>query len=143
MESYGSLSRLFISSITFFIRRKYLAKRVETRALSCPPTDLHVSRYWGGLQHHKPHYPPLLRGIVNAASNIGNIFGQLIFGFLGDALGRKFIYGKEPIVFIIGTILVISMSNSIPTSTLKMIWIFRFWALMGVGIGCISGRKSS
>jgi MFS transporter, PHS family, inorganic phosphate transporter len=129
------LSKLFISSITFLIRRKYLTERVETCALSCRPTDLHVTRYWGGLQHHKPHYPPLLRGLVNAASNIGNIIGQLTFGFLGDALGRRFVYGKELIVCIIGTILVISLPNSIPTPTLKMVWISCFRVLMGVGIG--------
>jgi hypothetical protein len=55
-------------------------------------------RYWNG------HYPPLLRGAVNAASDIGNIIGQLSFGFLGDAFGRRFVYGKELIVCIIGTI---------------------------------------
>jgi MFS transporter, PHS family, inorganic phosphate transporter len=93
------------------------------------------NRYWGGLQHQKPDYPPLLRGLVNAGSNIGNIIGQLIFGYLGDTFGRKFVYGKELIVCIIGTILVISLPNSIPTPTLKMIWIFCFRMLMGVGIG--------
>lgn len=72
---------------------------------------------------------------MNAGSNIGNIIGQLIFGFLGDAFGRKFVYGKELIVCIIGTILVISLPNSIPTPTLKMIWIFCFRVVMGVGIG--------
>lgn len=91
--------------------------------------------YWGGLEHKKPHYPPGLRGLVNAGSNIGNIFGQLVFGYLGDTFGRKFVYGKELIVCIIGTILVISLPNSIPTPTLKMIWIFMFRMLMGVGIG--------
>ncbi|KAF8850185.1 MFS general substrate transporter [Acephala macrosclerotiorum] len=85
--------------------------------------------YWNG------KYPPLLRGAVNAASNIGNIIGQISFGFLGDAFGRKFVYGKELIICIIGTILVISLPNSIPTPTLKMIWIFCFRLLMGVGIG--------
>jgi MFS family permease len=72
---------------------------------------------------------------VNAASNIGNIIGQLSFGFLGDAFGRKFVYGKELIICIIGTILVISLPNSIPTPTLKMVWIFCFRLLMGIGIG--------
>ncbi|CZR67797.1 related metabolite transporter C2H8.02 [Phialocephala subalpina] len=85
--------------------------------------------YWNGT------YPPLLRGAVNAASNIGNIIGQISFGFLGDAFGRKFVYGKELIICIIGTILVISLPNSIPTPTLKMIWIFCFRLLMGIGIG--------
>jgi len=93
------------------------------------------SRYWGGLQHKTAHFPPLLRGAVNAGSNIGNILGQLTFGFLGDTFGRKFVYGKELIVCIIGTILVISLPNSIPTPTLKMIWLFCFRVVMGIGIG--------
>lgn len=91
--------------------------------------------YWGGLQGKKPHYPPLLRGTVNAAANIGNIIGQLSFGFLGDTYGRKFVYGKELIICIIGMILVISLPNSIPTPTLKMVWIFCWRLFMGIGIG--------
>lgn len=91
--------------------------------------------YWGGLQGKKPDFPSLLRGTVNASANIGNIFGQLIFGFLGDAFGRKFVYGKELILGIVGTILVISLPNSIPTPTLKMVWIICFRLLMGAGIG--------
>lgn len=91
--------------------------------------------YFGGLQGKSPHFPPLLRGTVNASANIGNIFGQLIFGFLGDAFGRKFVYGKELMVGIVGVILVISLPNSIPTPTLKMVWIICFRLLMGAGIG--------
>jgi len=34
-----------------------------------------------------------LKGAVNAAANIGNIIGQVSFGFLGDTFGRKFVYG--------------------------------------------------
>ncbi|KIW95627.1 phosphate:H+ symporter [Cladophialophora bantiana CBS 173.52] len=98
-------------------------------------TPVWLYEYWGGLDGRKPHYPPLLRGLVNAGSNIGNIIGQLTFGFLGDVFGRKFVYGKELIVVIIGTILTISLPNDIPTPTLKMIWLFCFRILMGVGIG--------
>lgn len=68
---------------------------------------------------------------MNAGANIGNIFGQLLFGFLGDTFGRKFVYGKELIVCIIGMVLVISLPNSIPTPTLKMIWIFCWRLFMG------------
>lgn len=68
---------------------------------------------------------------MNAAANIGNIFGQLLFGFVGDALGRKFVYGKELIITIIGMALVISLPNSIPTPTLKMIWLFCWRLFMG------------
>jgi len=98
-------------------------------------TPVWLYEYWGGLDGRKPHYPPLLRGLVNAGSNIGNIIGQLSFGFLRDVFGRKFVYGKELIVVIIGTILTISLPNDIPTPTLKMIYLFCFRILMGVGIG--------
>lgn len=104
------------------------------QVLLCADSQI-CSRYWGGLEYKTPHFPPLLRGAVNAGSNIGNILGQLSFGFLGDTFGRKFVYGKELIVCIIGTILVISLPNSIPTPTLKMIWIFCFRVVMGIGIG--------
>lgn len=68
---------------------------------------------------------------MNAAANIGNVFGQLLFGFVGDTMGRKFVYGKELIVTIIGMVLVISLPNGIPTPTLKMIWIFCWRLFMG------------
>ena len=79
-------------------------------------------RYWGGLDHKTPHYPPLLRGLVNSSANIGNIIGQLSFGYLGDIYGRRFVYGNELIIGIIGTVMVISLPNKIPTANLKMAW---------------------
>ena len=82
-------------------------------------------------QYWHNHYPSGLRGLVNAGANIGNIFGQLIFGLLGDRFGRKFVYGKELIICIIGMVLVIALPNSIPTPTLKMIWIFCWRLVMG------------
>ncbi|KGO44294.1 Major facilitator superfamily domain, general substrate transporter [Penicillium expansum] len=85
--------------------------------------------YWGG------NYPAMLHGVVNAGANIGNVFGQLLFGLLGDALGRRFVYGKELILCMIGIILIISLPNSIPSPTLKMIWIFCWRIFMGIGIG--------
>ena len=94
-----------------------------------------VNRYWGGLQHKTPHYPPLLRGLVNAAANIGNIIGQLSFGYLGDIYGRRFVYGNELIIGIFGLILLISLPNSIPTAELKAAWIFCWRFVLGIGIG--------
>ena len=93
-------------------------------------------RYWGGLSSRAaPHYPPLLRGLVNSAANIGNIVGQLSFGYLGDIFGRRFVYGNELIIGIIGTVMVISLPNQISTANLKMTWIFCWRLVMGVGIG--------
>ncbi|RFU26307.1 hypothetical protein B7463_g10027, partial [Scytalidium lignicola] len=61
-------------------------------------TPVWTYEYWGGLTNHPRggHYPPGLRGLVNAGAQIGNIFGQLGFGFLGDTLGRIGIGGDYP-----------------------------------------------
>lgn len=87
------------------------------------------------MQNKQPHYPPLLRGFVNSAANIGNIFGQLSFGYLGDVFGRRFVYGNELIIGIFGLVLLISLPNAIPTATLKMVWVFCWRVVLGIGIG--------
>lgn len=92
-------------------------------------------RYWGGLQDRSPHYPPLLRGLVNAAANLGNILGQLSFGYLGDTYGRRFVYGNELIIGMVGIVMCIALPNSIPTPNLKMAWIFCWRFVLGIGIG--------
>lgn len=99
-------------------------------------TPIWTYEYWGGLDGvKKPVYPLLLRGAVNAAANIGNVIGQISFGFLGDRLGRKFVYGKELIIAMIGIILVISLPNSIHPTRNKFWWLFGFRVLLGIGIG--------
>ena len=50
-------------------------------------------------------------------------------------MGRKFVYGKEMIIMIIGVILVISLPNSIQPARNKMWYLFGFRLLMGIGIG--------
>ncbi|EEB06010.1 inorganic phosphate transporter [Schizosaccharomyces japonicus yFS275] len=91
--------------------------------------------YWGGIEGHA-HYPSGIRGLVNAASNIGNVFGQVLFGFFGDYMGRKFVYGKEMIIVIVATCLCISLpQNHIHSATNKMMWLFVWRFFLGVGIG--------
>jgi PHS family inorganic phosphate transporter-like MFS transporter len=86
-----------------------------------------------------PTIPFLVRGSVNAAANIGNVIGQLMFGFLGDLFGRKFVYGKELIIAIVGIILIISLpinnSPGLKTGVQKMWYLFGFRLLLGIGIG--------
>ncbi|KAH7024680.1 major facilitator superfamily domain-containing protein [Microdochium trichocladiopsis] len=86
-----------------------------------------------------PAIPFLLRGAVNAAANIGNVIGQISFGFLGDAFGRKFVYGKELIIAIVGIIMIIALpvhnSPGLTDGVSKMWWLFGFRLLLGIGIG--------
>lgn len=72
---------------------------------------------------------------MNAAANIGNIVGQLSFGYLGDVFGRRFVYGNELIIGMVGLVMIISLPNSIPTGKLKMIWLFCWRLVLGIGIG--------
>ncbi|KAF3905003.1 hypothetical protein AA313_de0202649 [Arthrobotrys entomopaga] len=95
-------------------------------------TPVWIDEYWGG---NSDSYPFFLRGCVNGAANFGNVIGQISFGFLGDAFGRRFVYGKELIICIIGMIMVISLPNSIPDPHSKMVWILCWRIFMGVGIG--------
>ncbi|KAH8892667.1 MFS general substrate transporter [Thozetella sp. PMI_491] len=86
-----------------------------------------------------PTIPFLTRGAVNAAANIGNVVGQVSFGFLGDMFGRKFVYGKELIIAIVGIIMVISLPvkgvAGLKDGISKMWWLFGFRLLLGIGIG--------
>ena len=92
--------------------------------------------YWGGLTpSHRHHYPPLLRGLVNSSANMGNIVGQLLFGYFGDIFGRRWVYGNELLIGSVGLIFCISLPNSITPSRSKMIWIFCWRIVLGIGIG--------
>lgn len=95
-------------------------------------TNAWVYEYWGG---KSANYPTLLRGAVNAGANIGNVIGQIGFGFLGDTFGRKFVYGKELIIAMVGIIMTISLPNNRFGSVGKAWWLFAFRLLMGIGIG--------
>jgi MFS transporter, PHS family, inorganic phosphate transporter len=99
-----------------------------------PPSSLGTTK-----KVPSPTIPFLVRGAVNAAANIGNVIGQISFGFLGDAFGRKFVYGKELIIAIVGIILIISLpvngTAGLKTGVQKMWWLFGFRIILGIGIG--------
>ena len=62
------------------------------------------------------------------------IIGQLGFGIFGDALGRHKIYGKELIVTIFGTLLVITAPPHLGHSGI-VAWLTVFRIVTGMGIG--------
>lgn len=72
--------------------------------------------------------------ILKALTNWGNVFGQLIFGYLGDSVGRKKIYGVELLLMMIAT-----FGSALSGSTVRGIGILGmlgFWRfVLGLGIG--------
>ncbi|CAF4769620.1 unnamed protein product, partial [Rotaria magnacalcarata] len=75
-----------------------------------------------------------IQGIIKGITNVGNLIGQLVFGFLGDSKGRKSIYGIELLIVIVATI-GSAMAGSAATGvgTLGFLGFWRF--LLGIGIG--------
>ncbi|CAM4796488.1 unnamed protein product [Rotaria magnacalcarata] len=78
--------------------------------------------------------PSNIQGIIKGITNVGNLIGQLVFGFLGDSKGRKSIYGIELLIIIVATI-GSAMAGSAATGvgTLGFLGFWRF--LLGIGIG--------
>ncbi|KAL6650428.1 hypothetical protein ACP70R_009353 [Stipagrostis hirtigluma subsp. patula] len=71
---------------------------------------------------------------ITSIALFGTIPGQLIFGWLGDKMGRKRIYGITLILMFLSTLASgLSFSESNGTSVVASLCFFRFW--LGVGIG--------
>jgi PHS family inorganic phosphate transporter-like MFS transporter len=73
-------------------------------------------------------------GVLKASANIGNVIGQLLFGFLGDYFGRSAVYGKELIIVIVAVIFIISAPDKFGGEGVTK-WIFGWRVIMGIGIG--------
>ncbi|KAH9003091.1 phosphate transporter [Lactarius hatsudake] len=70
---------------------------------------------------------------IKVAAPIGNLFGQLLFGWLADILGRKRMYGIELMIIITAT-LVQALAGS--GHAVNIIGVIAFWRfVMGVGVG--------
>lgn len=70
---------------------------------------------------------------VKVATPVGNFFGQLLFGWLADILGRKKMYGVELMIMIVATFAQALSGHSPSVNILGAIIVWRF--IMGVGIG--------
>ncbi|TKY91036.1 hypothetical protein EX895_001035 [Sporisorium graminicola] len=73
-------------------------------------------------------------GVLKASASMGNVIGQLLFGFLGDFWGRSVLYGKELMLAMLAIILMISAPDYIHGKGVT-IWIAVFRFVMGIGIG--------
>jgi MFS transporter, PHS family, inorganic phosphate transporter len=77
--------------------------------------------------------PPNVQTAIKGAISGGAVIGQIGFGLLADALGRRRMYGIELSIIIVSTL---TQSLSGPSSALTMTGLLIFWrVIMGIGIG--------
>ncbi|OEL27207.1 putative inorganic phosphate transporter 1-7 [Dichanthelium oligosanthes] len=77
--------------------------------------------------------PPNVSAAVNGVAFVGTLSGQLFFGWLGDKVGRKSVYGMTLLMMIICSVASGVSFGHTPTSVMATLCFFRFW--LGFGIG--------
>ncbi|KAK8717958.1 hypothetical protein V6N13_045208 [Hibiscus sabdariffa] len=98
-----------------------------------------VTKLLGRIYYHvegakKPGtLPPNVSAAVNGVALCGTLAGQLFFGWLGDKLGRKKVYGLTLMLMVVCSIASGLSFGSNPRSVMATLCFFRFW--LGFGIG--------
>ncbi|XVF53453.1 hypothetical protein PTKIN_Ptkin05aG0100400 [Pterospermum kingtungense] len=99
-----------------------------------------VSKLLGRLYYYDPSHPDRpgqlphpINNLVTGVALSGTLSGQLVFGWLGDKLGRKKVYGITLILMVICAICSGLSFGSTAHSVIGTLCFFRFW--LGFGIG--------
>ncbi|XP_024013791.1 probable inorganic phosphate transporter 1-7 [Eutrema salsugineum] len=98
-----------------------------------------VTKLLGRIYYHvdgaeKPGtLPPNVSAAVNGVAFCGTLAGQLFFGWLGDKLGRKKVYGMTLMVMVICSIASGLSFGRDSKTVMTTLCFFRFW--LGFGIG--------
>ncbi|KAL7108300.1 hypothetical protein ABFS82_06G103300 [Erythranthe guttata] len=98
-----------------------------------------VSKLLGRLYYYNPttgkpgKLPHSINNLVIGVALVGTLAGQLVFGYLGDKLGRKKVYGITLILMVICAICSGLSLGSSPKAVMGTLCFFRFW--LGFGIG--------
>ncbi|GER29690.1 phosphate transporter 1 [Striga asiatica] len=98
-----------------------------------------VTKMLGRIYYHVPgspkpgSLPPNVSSAVNGVALVGTLAGQLFFGWLGDKLGRKKVYGATLALMCACSIASGLSFGSTPKSVMSTLCFFRFW--LGFGIG--------
>ncbi|KAF6150980.1 hypothetical protein GIB67_026901 [Kingdonia uniflora] len=84
--------------------------------------------------HPKPGtLPPNVAAAVNGVALVGTLVGQLFFGWLGDKMGRKRVYGMTLMIMVICSVASGLSFGKSAKSVIATLCFFRFW--LGFGIG--------
>ncbi|GMN48975.1 hypothetical protein TIFTF001_018140 [Ficus carica] len=98
-----------------------------------------VTKLLGRIYYHvdgaeKPGtLPPNVSAAVNGVAFCGTLTGQLFFGWLGDKMGRKRVYGMTLMIMVICSVASGLSFGHTPKSVMATLCFFRFW--LGFGIG--------
>ncbi|KAF8016396.1 hypothetical protein BT93_H1797 [Corymbia citriodora subsp. variegata] len=98
-----------------------------------------VTKLLGRIYYFNPNsakpgtLPPSVAAAVNGVALCGTLSGQLFFGWLGDKLGRKRVYGITLVLMVVCSLASgLSLGNQ-PKGVMATLCFFRFW--LGFGIG--------
>ncbi|KAF3328225.1 inorganic phosphate transporter 1-2-like protein [Carex littledalei] len=90
--------------------------------------------YYSDPSYESPgHLPPNVSAAVNSVALCGTLAGQLFFGWLGDRVGRKSVYGFTLILMTICSIASGLSFSYKPKGVITTLCFFRFWLGFGVG----------
>ncbi|KAA0049254.1 inorganic phosphate transporter 1-4 [Cucumis melo var. makuwa] len=98
-----------------------------------------VTKLLGRIYFHKEgsdkpgELPSNISAAINGVAFCGTLSGQLFFGWLGDKMGRKRVYGMTLMLMVICSVASGLSFSSTPTSVVATLCFFRFW--LGFGIG--------
>ncbi|XP_021770188.1 probable inorganic phosphate transporter 1-7 [Chenopodium quinoa] len=98
-----------------------------------------VTKLLGRVYFHVPGsgkpgtLPPRYSSAINGVALVGTLAGQLFFGWLGDKLGRKKVYGLTLMLMCLCSVASGLSFGSNPNSVMVTLCFFRFW--LGFGIG--------
>ncbi|XVF66492.1 hypothetical protein PTKIN_Ptkin10aG0040000 [Pterospermum kingtungense] len=98
-----------------------------------------VTKLLGRIYYHvdgapKPGtLPPNVAAAVNGVAFVGTLTGQLFFGWLGDKMGRKKVYGITLLLMVVCSLASALSFGSSAKGVMATLCFFRFW--LGFGIG--------
>ncbi|KAF7814604.1 inorganic phosphate transporter 1-4-like [Senna tora] len=98
-----------------------------------------ITKLLGRIYYHvdgspKPgSLPPDVAAAVNGVAFCGTLSGQLFFGWLGDKMGRKKVYGMTLMLMVISSVASGLSFGRNPKAVMVTLCFFRFW--LGFGIG--------